>query len=132
MKPRCTGVAFARIISPMQRLPHLLCLTLVALSASPNGARAERIDATPGEDIESIIAGMAPGDELVLAGGLYETTERFSINIAGTESQPIIIRAADGETPHIMRPNASQNIIAAELCSQRRHEPAFILLASRA
>ena len=42
---------------------------------------------------------------------MYTLSERFSFAIAGTESEAITIRAADGEVPHLHRPNANQNII---------------------
>ncbi len=63
------------------------------------------------DDVEAAINGAQPGDEVVLAGGEYTLTERFSFDIAGTEGMPIIIRAADGEQPHLHRPMANQNII---------------------
>lgn len=72
---------------------------------------AEVLTGGPGEDIEAMINALQPGDELVLSGGTYTLTERFSFAIAGTENAPIIIRAQDSETPHLHRPNASQNVI---------------------
>lgn len=90
------------------------CALAVSLLCSPlltTAVFAETIEANPPDDIESMIASLNPGDELILHDGMYVTNERFSIDIAGTESQPIIIRAADGESPHIHRPNASQNLI---------------------
>lgn len=65
----------------------------------------------PGDDIEAAMQALGPGDELVLRGGLYTLTERFSFGIAGTEQQPIVIRAKAGERPHLMRPNANENLI---------------------
>ncbi|MEM6955397.1 MAG: right-handed parallel beta-helix repeat-containing protein [Myxococcota bacterium] len=90
---------------------HLVAVFAGFLALSPGFASAERYDASPGDDVETMIRMLLPGDELVLAGGMYETTQRFSIEVSGTEEQPIIIRAADGETPHIRRPNASENLI---------------------
>ncbi len=77
----------------------------------PSVAGAEVFTGGPSDDIEAMINALGPGDELVLSGGMYTLTERFSFAIAGTENAPIIIRAAEGETPHLHRPNASQNII---------------------
>jgi hypothetical protein len=74
-------------------------------------AFAEVFTAGPSDDVESMINGLGPGDELVLSGGTYTLNERFSFSIAGTEGSPIVIRAAEGETPHFHRPNADQNII---------------------
>lgn len=74
-------------------------------------ASAAIVEVGPGDDVEAAINAAEPGDEIVLAGGMYELTERFSFSIAGTAVAPIIIRAADGEQPHLHRPNASENII---------------------
>jgi hypothetical protein len=74
-------------------------------------AAAAIVNVGPGDDVEAAINAAQPGDEIVLAGGEYMLTELFSVTIAGTEDQPIIIRAADGEQPHLHRPNADQNII---------------------
>ena len=77
----------------------------------PSIACAEVFSGGPSDDIEAMINALQPGDELVLSGGMYTLTERFSFAIAGTEDAPIVIRAQDDETPHLHRPNASQNII---------------------
>ena len=77
----------------------------------PSVVGAEVFTGEPSDDIEAMINGLGPGDELVLSGGMYTLSERFSFAIAGTENAPIVIRAQDGETPHLHRPNASQNII---------------------
>jgi hypothetical protein len=77
----------------------------------PASALAEIIEVGPNDDVEAAINALQPGDELVLEGGTYTLSERFSFDIAGTESAPIIIRAKAGERPHLHRPNADQNII---------------------
>jgi len=79
--------------------------------ASPSTAIAEVFAGGPDDDIEAMINGLQPGDELVLAGGMYTLSERFSFAITGTENNPIVIRADDGETPHFHRPDANQNVI---------------------
>ncbi len=77
----------------------------------PSRSEAEVVLAGPSDDVEARINALQPGDELILSGGMYALSERFSFAIAGTESEPITIRAADGEVPHFHRPNANQNII---------------------
>jgi hypothetical protein len=84
---------------------------VAAWLAAPSVATAATVEAMPGDDIEAIIATLQPGDELVLHGGMYTVTERFGIDIAGTEQMPIVIRAADGEVAHIHRPDAAQNLV---------------------
>ena len=84
---------------------HLLLFAF----ASP--ALAETFTAGPGDDVESLIQTLEPGDELVLEDGTYTLDgSRFSFDLTGTEAMPIVIRAAEGARPHFHRPNASQNI----------------------
>jgi hypothetical protein len=89
----------------------LSCAVAVAAAVLPASAVAEIIEVGPNDDVEAAINALQPGDELVLQGGTYTLSERFSFDIAGTESEPIVIRAKDGEQPHLNRPNADQNII---------------------
>jgi len=84
---------------------------LVVAVMLPASAVAEIIEVGPDDDVEAAINALQPGDELVLQGGTYTLSERFSFDIAGSESAPIIIRAKDGEQPHLHRPSADQNII---------------------
>ena len=95
---RLSALCFASLVS----LPALLVAT---------SAFGETVNITPADDVEVAMNALLPGDELILAGGTYTVTNLTSISIAGTEVSPIIIRAKDGEQPHIMRPNANQNII---------------------
>lgn len=74
-------------------------------------AAATVYDVGPGDDVEATINAAVAGDEIVLADGEYMLTDRFGITVAGTEGAPIIIRAADGASPLLHRPNADQNII---------------------
>src|SRR5687768_7894612 len=90
----------------MRSLGPLLALAVFL----PSAARADVFMAGPADDVEAAIGMLAPGDELVLAGGMYVLDQRFSFDIAGTEAMPIVIRAEDGETPHFHRPTADQNI----------------------
>jgi MYXO-CTERM domain-containing protein len=88
-----------------------LITTVVLWLVGPGSVFAASTELGPGDNIEAAIQGLGPGDELVLRGGLYTLTERFSFGIAGTAQQPILIRAKDGERPHLMRPNANENLI---------------------
>lgn len=84
-------------------LPLLLCLTTSSLAFA-------QIEAGPGDDIEGILNGLAPGDEVILADGMYTLSGRFGFSAVGTEAEPIVIRAAEGASPHFHRPDASQNV----------------------
>lgn len=79
--------------------------------AVPSISRAETIEIAAGDDIEAAIATLQAGDELVLGGGMYVVTELFSVDLVGSEAQPITVRAKDGEFPHVHRPDANQNIV---------------------
>jgi hypothetical protein len=74
-------------------------------------AHAATIEVGPSDDVESAINALQPGDELVLAGGDYTLTDAWHISVTGTAAAPIVIRAKDGESPHLNRPAADQNII---------------------
>jgi hypothetical protein len=78
-------------------------------------ARADVIEVGPGDDVEAAMAMLAPGDELVLQGGTYTLTERFGVNLSGTASAPIVVRAKDGERPHLTRAGADQNLIDVDM-----------------
>jgi hypothetical protein len=85
-------------------------LALVAAFSFAPVALAQ-MEVSPGDDVEAAINSLAPGDELIVHGGMYMLDDsRFGITVEGTAAMPIVIRAADGETPHFHRPSASQNI----------------------
>jgi MYXO-CTERM domain-containing protein len=77
-------------------------------------ARAAVVEITPADDLIASVGKLQPGDELVLAGGTYNLTSKFSITVSGTAQMPIVIRAKDGEVPVITRPDANQNTINIE------------------
>jgi MYXO-CTERM domain-containing protein len=74
-------------------------------------AAAAVVEVGPGDDVEAAINAAQPGDEIVLADGEYMLSDRFGITVTGMEGAPIIIRAADGASPLLHRPNADQNIV---------------------
>lgn len=88
----------------------LIALATWTLAAS---AQAEVVHITPADNLQDAVDGLGPGDELVLAGGTYTLTYRFSIGVSGTQQQPIVIRSAAGETAIIDR-DSSQNTINVE------------------
>jgi hypothetical protein len=74
-------------------------------------ARAASTEVGPGDDVESAMNALQPGDELVLRGGDYTLTDAWHITMKGTAQAPIVVRAKDGEHPHLDRPAIDQNII---------------------
>lgn len=85
----------------------LLTFLIVLGATAPCAAQ---IMLGPTDDVETALNGLSPGDEVILADGMYTMTERFSFTAIGAAGNEIIIRAADGATPHFRRPDASQNI----------------------
>ena len=59
------------------------------------------------EEFENVANSLQPGDELILNDGVYAQSCARRIIIDGTAEQPIIIRAADGASPLVTRPQAS-------------------------
>ena len=90
--------------------PSLIAI-IASLAWLSSPVHAEQVMLTPTDDVEGAINAAQPGDELVLAGGSYELTERFGIAISGTADAPIVIRAADGERPIFNRASQDQNVI---------------------
>jgi len=84
-------------------------LACVVLPLSPAGAATFEIfpsnaDSSCSEEYESRANSLQPGDVLILHGGIYTQTCRRAITVNGTAASPITIRAADGESPIITRP----------------------------
>jgi hypothetical protein len=86
----------------------------VAFLTATRSALGDTFEIGPGDDLRASVNALAAGDELVLQGGIYDISARFSIGISGTESEPIVIRAKQGEVPVITRPDANQNTINIE------------------
>lgn len=60
---------------------------------------AAGVTVRPGDDINTLTSSLAPGSEVIFAGGTYELTDSLSWTGLGTAAAPIVLRAADGETP---------------------------------
>lgn len=84
-------------------------LACFALPLSPAGRATIEIfpsnaDSSCNEEFENRANSLKPGDVLILHGGFYTQTCRRAITANGTAANPITIRAADGETPILTRP----------------------------
>jgi hypothetical protein len=85
-------------------------LAFLALSLPAAGAVVE---ISPGDDVRRAIAGLEPGDELILNGGVYAFDSRFNIRVVGEPDKPIIIRGKSGQDVLIdMR--ANQNTLEVQ------------------
>jgi len=60
------------------------------------------------EEFERRANSLKAGDELVLRGGEYSQNARRAVTVNGVPEAPIIIRAADAETPVLTRPADSR------------------------
>ncbi|MBK9034390.1 MAG: right-handed parallel beta-helix repeat-containing protein [Myxococcales bacterium] len=85
-------------------------LAIVVTLTAAGPALAGTYEATPADDLEAKVAALVAGDELIVHGGTYTLTGRFSVDLVGTAAAPIVIRAATGERPVIDRPATDQNI----------------------
>lgn len=68
-----------------------------ALFAAP--AFATNAEVSPGDDIATITAALTPGSEIVFNDGVYTVASTLTWSAAGTESEPIVLRAKEGATP---------------------------------
>ena len=90
-------------------------MTVVALLGNP--ASAFTFFRSPTSNWETFLTNpswLGPGDELVLTGGVYSAFSRLSVGNIGTAENPIIIRAAEGASVILTRPNAGQNVLNIE------------------
>ena len=76
-------------------------------------AHADIYELTPRDDWFSVLQGegLQPGDEVILAAGEYRDARRLVIGHRGTAERPVVIRAADGATAILRRPDERQNSI---------------------
>ena len=56
-------------------------------------ALAASVTLHPGDDVASLTAALGAGDEIVFANGIYEIPSDLSWSGAGTQAQPIVLRA---------------------------------------
>ncbi len=87
---------------------------LLFLGISEGTAWATVTEIGPADDLIAAVNNLKAGDELVLQGGTYNLSPKFTIGVSGTAQAPIMIRAKDGEVPVITRPDANQNTINIE------------------
>lgn len=56
---------------------------------------------TNASELKSAVDSAGPGDEVVARGGTYDMSGRWTITSQGDTGNPLVIRASEGETPHI-------------------------------
>lgn len=86
--------------------------TLVSVwTLGVSSARAETYEIRPGDDLWARLSSLAAGDEVIVHAGTYAQTSRFEATWAGTESMPIVVRAADGEARPVLSRDENQNLM---------------------
>jgi hypothetical protein len=87
---------------------------LLILIARASVAGAETYEITINDDLRAAITALQPGDELLLSGGTYSLDSRFNVTVVGLPSQPIVLRAKDGEDVLINMTTGAQNILEVQ------------------
>jgi len=64
-------------------------------------AAAVTVELNPGDDIRSLTETLAAGDEFIFNDGTFQITNTLNWTGLGTESDPIVFRAAEGASPVI-------------------------------
>ena len=87
----------------------LAILGIVAVFAGESVCLAATFEIYPAtvdssEEFENIANSLKPGDELILHGGVYSQNGRRAVTAKGTAETPLVIRAADCQTPLLTRP----------------------------
>ena len=73
-------------------------ILLTLLLAGP--AHAATLAAEPGGDLQGYFDTLSPGDEVVLADGIYRVDSTLHLSeLRGREDAPIVVRAEEGATP---------------------------------
>ena len=73
--------------------------------------RVIRFSAPDGEALAKAIAGLMPGDQLVVSAGTYSVNKFWDIQVSGTAEAPIWIVADEGARVVLTRPDAKQNVL---------------------
>ena len=103
---------------PSARAALAAAVAVAVLLVFPCAGSGETIEVGPGDDWFAVLhgGGLKPGDEVVLAAGVYSDRRRLEMNHRGTAAGGITIRAADGAEVVLRRPDARQNTINMHGC----------------
>ena len=81
-----------------------LCLCMPPISAVARQFTVHPAVVDTDEEFEILANKLQPGDELILHGGAYSQNSRRAVTAKGAPDNPIVIRAAAGESPLLTRP----------------------------
>lgn len=74
-------------------------------------ALAAEVEIGPSANVRTAVSALAPGDVLILRGGTYTFDGNMTWTANGTPSEPITIRAKEGERPLLTQATNRQNVI---------------------
>jgi parallel beta-helix repeat protein len=86
---------------------HRLLPLVIVLGSLTAGAA----EVGPGDDLAAAVAALSPGEELELRGGTYAFDGNLTLTANGTVSQPIVVRARDGDRPVITQATTAHNVV---------------------
>ncbi len=66
---------------------------------------------TNDDAIVKVVTALQPGDQLVIAAGIYNVNRMWDIGVSGTADAPIWIVAEEGAKVILTRPDAKQNVL---------------------
>ncbi len=102
-------------------LTAILVAPLAALYAADSRYAPDWADTAPkrvikhtsgsGESLVKAVAGLQPGDQLVIAAGTYSVNRLWDIRVSGTAEAPIWIVAEKGAKVALTRPDEKQNVV---------------------
>jgi len=109
----------------MRTTPVFLALPLLAMAAplfaagtpyAPDWSeiapkRIIRHPASDGDALVRAVAALQPGDQLIIAAGIYSVDKMWDIRVSGTAEAPIRIVAAEGAAVVLTRPDDRQNVL---------------------
>lgn len=87
---------------------HALAVACIAHLSTAHAASSE---IGPADDFRTAMQTLVAGDTLTLRGGTYALTSYFNLQLTGTATAPITIRAKPGEQPLLHFVGSSQNIV---------------------
>ncbi|MEO5558741.1 MAG: right-handed parallel beta-helix repeat-containing protein [Dokdonella sp.] len=87
---------------------HALLGACLALASTVHAASSE---IGPADDFRTAMQTLVAGDTLTLRGGTYSLTSYFNLQLTGTATAPITIRAKPGEQPLLHFVGSGQNIV---------------------
>ncbi len=87
---------------------YALVVACLALTSTAHAASSE---IGPADDFRTAMQTLVAGDTLTLRGGTYTLTSYFNLQLTGTATAPITIRAKAGQQPLLHFVGGGQNIV---------------------